>query len=90
MPGFICAVAVCKSNSERAKKSGQHISFHSFPADKALQKEWIRRCKRKDKFDPKHKKVCSEHFTIDDYEDAIQAKIMNAMPKRLRKGGNYP
>ncbi|KAJ8913046.1 hypothetical protein NQ315_002063 [Exocentrus adspersus] len=85
MPGFICAVAICKSNSEKAKKSGQHISFHSFPSDMGIRKEWVRRCHRKDMFDPKHKKVCSMHFTVEDYEDAIQAQIMNVVPKRLRK-----
>lgn len=33
----------------------------------------------------RHKKICSKHFTIDDYEDVIEAKLMGVVPKRLKK-----
>lgn len=89
MPGYICAVAVCKSNTKKAKETGERISFHSFPTNKAMQKEWIQSCHRKDKFDPIHKKICSKHFDYEDYEDAIQAKVMGVLPKRLKKNGNF-
>ncbi|KAJ8920913.1 hypothetical protein NQ315_015706 [Exocentrus adspersus] len=32
-----------------------------------------------------YKRVCSKHFRLEDYEDRIQASIMNTKPKRLKK-----
>lgn len=88
MPGgSICSVAVCKSNSKKAKEKGEQLNFFTFPQDPQLRKEWMKQCHRKDKFNPGSKRICSKHFTSDDYEDAMQTKLMKETPKRLKKNG---
>ncbi|XP_063905013.1 THAP domain-containing protein 2-like isoform X2 [Zophobas morio] len=84
MPGTICSIASCKNNYLRAKKEGKPITFFNFPKDPEIRAEWVRRCKRDDKFHPKYKRVCSKHFVEEDYKDIIKAKVMNVPPKKLR------
>ena len=88
MPGTICSIASCKNNYLRAKKEGKPITFFNFPKDPEIRAEWVRRCKRDDKFHPKYKRVCSKHFVEEDYKDIIKAKVMNVPPKKLRATGN--
>ena len=88
MPGgSICSVPICKNNSKKAKESGQGQMFFNFPKDPQIRKEWVRKCHRKDKFDPQNKRVCSDHFTPDDYEDLLQARLLKIRPKKLKKNG---
>lgn len=63
----ICAVATCFTNSEKPESAG--ISLHAFPKDNKLKKKWIQFCKRKDKFNPTHVRICSNHFQKDDFEN---------------------
>lgn len=85
----VCSVATCKSNSVKAKQSGEILHFHSFPMDKRIRQEWVVKCYRNDKFNPANKKVCSKHFQIDDYEDGLRAKLMNLVPRKLKKTGVF-
>lgn len=90
--GMICSVAVCKSISTKAKKkkkNGEALAFFSFPKNCDLRKEWVRKCFRKDKFDPANKRVCSKHFKNEDFEDYIKANLMGTHPKRLKNTGKY-
>lgn len=89
MTGTICSVAICKSNAEHAKKSGEKISFYKFPTDIKIRKEWIRKCYKKGKFNPDNKRICSKHFTINDYEDELKSRLMNVLPKKLKNTGRY-
>lgn len=61
-----CCAPYCKSSTK--KKLG--VSFHEFPADKAIQQKWLKAMSRKD-FIPNDKSassvVCSLHFVGDDY-----------------------
>ena len=75
--GHYCCVPLCRhssaENTERARFGLPHISFHSFPSivkEKARAQQWIAKIRR----DPgsefvinRNTKVCSEHFTADDY-----------------------
>lgn len=83
--GSTCNVASCKNTSEKAKKCGLEIIFHSFPTDPHIRKEWIRKCYRKDKFTPR--RICSTHFLPSDYEDELEARLMGYRPKKLLKNG---
>ncbi len=62
-----CAVASCQPTSKSTKGSSP-ISFHRFPTEPSLKKQWIIRCCRHDKFNPANCKVCSKHFSSSDYE----------------------
>lgn len=87
--GAICSVAACKSYYAKALREGERISFFTFPKDPQLQKEWKRRCYRKDKWNVSNKRICSNHFKQNDFEDEMEARIMNTQPKRLKKDGKF-
>ncbi|XP_024215541.1 52 kDa repressor of the inhibitor of the protein kinase isoform X2 [Halyomorpha halys] len=85
MPGSVCSVAMCKSNAVISKKLGDNVRFFTFPKDAKFRKEWVKRCYRGEKFNPTNKRICSKHFKPDDFEDAIEAKIQNRLPKILKR-----
>lgn len=85
MPGSICCVAMCKSNAIISKKLGDNVRFFTFPKDVKLRREWVKRCFCPENFDPTNKRICSKHFKPDDFEDAIEAKIQNRLPKILKR-----
>ncbi|XP_055375293.1 uncharacterized protein LOC129608018 isoform X2 [Condylostylus longicornis] len=53
-----------------------------FPKDKKILEKWIIACNRSDKFSIKNARVCSDHFTEDDWR--LQDILMN-IPKGNRK-----
>ncbi|XP_044272693.1 52 kDa repressor of the inhibitor of the protein kinase-like [Tribolium madens] len=63
---------------------GESLSFHRFPKDPGLREEWVRRCYRKDKFSPENKRICSKHFTLNDFQDYMQAHVLGRSPKTLK------
>lgn len=86
MPGgTVCSVAICKQNSKKTKKNKEHIMFFTFPKDCAIKNEWIKKCYRKDKFNPEYKRICSLHLKLEDYEDELQARLTGSQPKKLKK-----
>lgn len=87
MPGQICSVAVCKTSFYKEKRKDQKVLFFTFPKDPILKDIWISRCYREGAFNVKCARICSKHFTNDDYEDVMRAKLMNEHPKRLKSTG---
>lgn len=86
MPGgTVCSVATCKNNSKKAKEKGENLLFFRFPKEPTILKQWVAKCSRKDKWDPVAKRLCSKHFKTDDYEDEMQARLLNLQPKKLTK-----
>ena len=76
-----CSAFGCLNKSK--KNSG--ITFHKFPSiqREALRKKWINAMKRRD-FDPGHySKVCSDHFSLEDFQPTIKVKVLkrDAIPK---------
>lgn len=69
-----------KNTSEKAKKNGLKIVFHTFLEDPHIRKEWIMKCHRKNKFTPT--RICSAHFLPSDYEDVLQVRFMGYEPKK--------
>jgi len=72
--GKYCCVPDCKNSScremERKLLGLPKLSFHSFPKDEAMVRKWI--IKIKQDLGPDFKlndstRVCSAHFTPDDY-----------------------
>lgn len=89
MPGgVICSVAICKSNSKKAKAAGENLMFFRFPKDIQIRKEWIQKCHRQDKWNSDNKRICSKHFKTDDYQDELQARLLDLQPKVLKTNGN--
>lgn len=85
--GHSCSVALCRNTSINAKSRGLTIRFFTFPRDCKLRREWIVKCRRQDSFNPDTARICSQHFTEDDYEDAVRAKVIGEAPKKLKKTG---
>jgi hypothetical protein len=50
----------------------------------------VQKCKRAGKWDPENCRVCSEHFTDDDFECDLQGELLNLPAKRkLKTTGKY-
>lgn len=87
-----CAVFACKSNNKKTLKNPANnensISYHSFPKNEGLCKEWINKCSRSDKFSTKNARICSKHFSADDFERTLMHELLNIenVPKKLKVG----
>uniref|UniRef100_A0A0A9XHZ6 THAP domain-containing protein 10 n=1 Tax=Lygus hesperus TaxID=30085 RepID=A0A0A9XHZ6_LYGHE len=57
-----CSVMNCDNTSRKRDELGLDISFHRFPRDLTLQKEWIRRCRPLNYVNILNRQVCSIHF----------------------------
>ncbi|KAJ8980680.1 hypothetical protein NQ317_013292 [Molorchus minor] len=95
MPGQICAVALCKSNRLTLKKEGVNLAFHRFPkgndvGSSTIRKQWINRCKRKDKFNPNTSSICGLHFTTNDYERDLQNELLGLPLRQVLKKTAVP
>lgn len=88
--GLHCSVPSCKSNSLVARRNGKRIRFFQFPRDPNVQRKWVQRCCKDEKWDTKNKKICQKHFTINDFDDVIQAQLLNIYPRRLKPAGSVP
>ncbi|XP_026172453.1 uncharacterized protein LOC113136151 [Mastacembelus armatus] len=89
-----CCVPGCRGYDE-AKSMG--VVFHGLPTrDPQRCRTWLRaiRNPRFDENTPVSKysgvRVCSLHFTPEDYEEDFRAKILNIAPKPTLKSGAVP
>ena len=75
MPQFCCAGGCQNSSASR-----KNLSFHGLPLNsKSLLSVWITKMKRKEIHDiyfnvNRHTKICSEHFTSDDFINLYSSK----------------
>lgn len=78
-----CVVKGCKNYSN--KKNKQLVRYFSFPNDENLKKQWISACQIDcEKHNIKYSRVCSNHFTDEDY--SLRDKLLNiALEKRKLK-----
>ena len=88
--GTYCSVAICKNNARKAKKSGEKLLFFRFPKDTTVRKEWIHTSTGTDNGNINNKRICSIHFKKEDFEDELQARLLNLQPRKLKKTGTYP
>ncbi|KFM62878.1 THAP domain-containing protein 2, partial [Stegodyphus mimosarum] len=61
MPTACCAYG-CSNSNMKDKCKENKISFHLFPKDENLRKEWIIRIKRENFNPTPNTRICSEHF----------------------------
>lgn len=59
--------------SNTYKNSKGRITFHKLPEDKYRRKQWLAKIKREGELPrPENCRVCSDHFTTEDYERDLQ------------------
>lgn len=69
----VCAVFDCKSSNEN--NNNETTSFHTFPKEKLILKQWTKFCKRKDKFNTNTSRICSLHFEIDSFGNNMEYEM---------------
>jgi hypothetical protein len=60
-----CVAYGCKSGYKSDNR--KDVTFHSFPKDPEVCSKWLRAIPRKDFQPSKHSRMCSLHFTDDDF-----------------------
>lgn len=78
-----CAVYGCHSDNQ-SKGFSQDVSFFTFPKDKKMALEWVRLCKREDKFNVVNARICSNHFTKEDYVRNLRHELLQYTAKNYR------
>ena len=59
------------------KSHDRGFILHTLPKDADRQKLWIAVSKRGDPVNVNHARVCSRHFTSDDYEEDSKFRLLN-------------
>ncbi|GBN46738.1 THAP domain-containing protein 1 [Araneus ventricosus] len=68
MPNF-CSAYGCSNRGQKANCKEKGISFHHFPLnDKDRLKQWLVNIRRKNFKPTTYHRLCSEHFTNEDFE----------------------
>jgi len=71
------AVAICPSPSG--------VSYHRFPKNPKLRRLWKLACKRQDEFDEEKWRICSNHFSEDDFQRDLKNELLNRpLVKKLK------
>ncbi|XP_039300398.1 uncharacterized protein LOC120355776 [Nilaparvata lugens] len=83
-----CAIAGCSNHSDKAKLL--NISFHKFPKQDDLYKQWVHSCRRKDDFNGKTAVICSQHFVSDDFERDLKSELLKLPKKNILKKAAIP
>lgn len=64
-----CAVVGCSSTSnKKSKYFCLERRFFRFPKDKNICEKWILKCYQRDKFNIETARICSKHFSENDFE----------------------
>jgi len=77
---YCCAVGC--SNDSRFAIKGQGISFHRFPTEGSLSKEWLAKISRVGLEVTKDTRLCSVHFEPDCFERDLRAELLGSKRKR--------
>ncbi|KAL1454183.1 hypothetical protein WDU94_010463 [Cyamophila willieti] len=85
-----CAVYGCNNHNKKTKKPSNaspqsKVSFYRFPKDPAVCGEWVKFCRRSDKFNVAQSRICSAHFSKSDKLVSLQARLLDYSPKCVRK-----
>ena len=59
-------------------------TFHRFPRNPVIRKQWVFACQRADKFDPDNGRVCSLHFSDLQYARSLKQELLN-LPERCKQ-----
>ncbi|KAF6771962.1 hypothetical protein AHF37_09513 [Paragonimus kellicotti] len=76
-----CCFAGCHNRTD----DGRGLSFFRFPRrDVARTKSWVQACGREAFIPSQHSRVCSQHFSPDDFERDIRSELLGSSHRRLR------
>ncbi|KAA3672540.1 uncharacterized protein DEA37_0009366, partial [Paragonimus westermani] len=76
-----CCFAGCHNRTD----DGRGLSFFRFPRrDVARTKSWVQACGREAFVPSQHSRVCSQHFSPDDFERDIRSELLGSSHRRLR------
>ncbi|CAH0549831.1 unnamed protein product [Brassicogethes aeneus] len=65
-----CAITGCTSNNNKKSKNYSNSwRYFTFPTDKEICKLWVEKCHQKHNFNIKNARICSKHFSDDDFCD---------------------
>lgn len=78
----ICAVSGC--NTKGGIANGIHL--HQFPRSEQIRKIWVLKCCRLKKINCDSARMCSRHFTPDDYQRNLKYELLNLpVPAKLMR-----
>jgi hypothetical protein len=81
---WTCSVASCKKPTAEARAS---VALHRVPANPEMRAKWSEACKKE--LHPQGR-VCSRHFTKDDYDRNMMSEFMGSKVKRNLKSIAIP
>ena len=70
-----CSAVGCNNDSRYVGRK-QGVSYHRFPTDDKLLKEWLAKLSRLDLVVTKDSRVCSFHFEPECYERDLKAELL--------------
>lgn len=85
-----CAVSSCKNSVVKTKKENPDVMYHSFPRDPTVRNIWIERAQKEGKLNPRTRRICSVHFTKNDYVRSFQKQLMGYNQKKKLKPDAIP
>ena len=84
-----CSVRGCGNTSRQRDKCRSF--FHTFPVkDKELCAEWVRRCRNLTIGNMHNARVCSDHFTPEDYLRDLKHELLNLPLRKKLKPDAVP
>ncbi|XP_037952824.1 uncharacterized protein LOC119683258 [Teleopsis dalmanni] len=83
-----CAVSHCKQNNAKKDGNKNSIHYHKFPTDPEQKEAWINFCQRLGIINTKTERICSLHFSDEDYEKNLQMEwgLSSSRTVRLKPG----
>lgn len=86
-----CSVTGCENNNW-SKKKKLSVSYFSFPKDVTIRGIWLNRCCNEKISEISHNtRICSDHFTPDDYSKDLRVELgLEATPKKSLKKNAIP
>ena len=63
-----------------------NVCFFRFPINPQIRKKWVEKCYRKDKFDPSTRRICSNHFSPEQFDDIVKLYLCdtNSIPEKFQ------
>ena len=87
----------CNSGYPSNKNKVGYINYHRFPEDINIRRKWIQLIPRKNWSWSKHQRLCSRHFTADDYQveridknSSKRKKKCQQVKRKVLKNGVVP
>lgn len=81
---FKCAVYGCSNEfTDFESHQSATFKFHNFPTCERTRKQWLEACGLPEDTGTANAKICSDHFTLNDYSRKLREELLNPGYKRL-------